>query len=64
MGVAFTPHNPVAAINIAAISASLQSERRERNAQQMHRDMRKIVALMEAATPANMAASLAASGTT
>ena len=49
MGVAFPPTNPVAAISVAAISDRLQPERREAIAQQMHREVRKIVALMEAA---------------
>jgi DNA-binding IclR family transcriptional regulator len=43
MGVAFPPHNPVAAISVAAISGRLQPERREAIAQQMHREVRKIV---------------------
>ena len=53
MGVAFPPNNPVAAISVAAISDRLQPERREAIAQQMHREVRKIVALMEAAKPPN-----------
>lgn len=56
MGVAFPPNNPVAAISVAAISGRLQPERREAIAQQMHREVRKIVALMEAAaTPTESA---------
>ena len=53
MGVAFPPHNPVAAISVAAISSRLQPERRAIIAQQMHREVRKIVAAMEAATVSN-----------
>lgn len=53
MGVAFPPNNPVAAISVAAISGRLQPERREVIAQQMHREVRKIVAAMEAATQAH-----------
>ncbi len=62
MGVAFPPHNPVAAISVAAISDRLQPERREVIAQQMHREVRKIVALMEAAKPPGSAAHSSASG--
>jgi DNA-binding IclR family transcriptional regulator len=53
MGVAFPPHNPVAAISVAAISGRLLPARREVIARQMHREVRKIVALMEAAVPPN-----------
>ena len=53
MGVAFPPHNPVAAISVAAISSRLQPERREIIAQQMHREVRKIVAAMGAAALAD-----------
>jgi DNA-binding IclR family transcriptional regulator len=55
MGVAFPPNNPVAAISVAAISGRLEPERREVIAQQMHREVRKIVALMGVATPSNAA---------
>ncbi|VTU45568.1 IclR family transcriptional regulator [Variovorax sp. PBL-E5] len=55
MGVAFPPHNPVAAISIAAISGRLLPERREVIAQQMHREVRKIVAAMEAVAPSGEA---------
>jgi DNA-binding IclR family transcriptional regulator len=58
MGVAFPPNNPVAAISVAAISGRLKPERRHVIAQQMHREVRKIVAVMEAATPSNESASL------
>lgn len=53
MGVAFPPHNPVAAISVAAISGRLLPERREVIAREMHREVRKIVALMEVPTPAD-----------
>jgi DNA-binding IclR family transcriptional regulator len=53
MGVAFPPNNPVAAISVAAISGRLKPERRQIIAQQMHREVRKIVAVMEAATSSN-----------
>ncbi len=53
MGVAFPPGNPVAAISVAAISSRLQPERRELIAQQMHREVRKIVAAMGAAALAD-----------
>jgi len=53
MGVAFPPANPVAAISVAAISGRLQPERRELIAQQMHREIRKIVATMGAAALAD-----------
>lgn len=53
MGVAFPPNNPVAAISVAAISGRLQAERRDAIAQHMHREVRKIVAAMEASTPFN-----------
>jgi DNA-binding IclR family transcriptional regulator len=57
MGVAFPPSNPVAAISVAAISDRLQPERREVIAQQMHREVRKIVAVLAvAASSANEAA--------
>ena len=48
MGVAFPPANPVAAISVAAISGRLQPERRELIAEQMHREVRRIVAAMGA----------------
>lgn len=48
MGVAFPPANPIAAISVGAISARLRPERRAVIAQQMHREVRKIVAAMEA----------------
>lgn len=53
MGVAFPPDNPVAAISVAAISGRLQTERREAIAKQMHREVRKIVTLMEASAASN-----------
>jgi len=53
MGVAFPPNNPVAAISVAAISSRLQPERREHIAQQMHREVRKLIAVMGAATSVN-----------
>ena len=53
MGVAFPPNNPVAAISVAAISGRLPAERRETIAHHMHREVRKIVALMEASAPSN-----------
>ena len=56
MGVAFPPGNPVAAISVAAISGRLPPERREVIAQQMHREVRKIVAVMEAAAASNESA--------
>lgn len=56
IGVAFPPHNPVAAISVAAISGRLQPERREVIAKHIHREVRKIVALMEAAASPNEAA--------
>ena len=55
MGVAFPPNNPVAAISVAAISGRLEPDRREVIAQQIHREVRKIVALMGVATPSNAA---------
>lgn len=55
MGVAFPPNNPVAAISVAAISSRLQPERREHIAQQMHREVRKLVAVMGAATSSDLA---------
>ncbi len=54
MGVAFPPNNPVAAISVAAISSRLQPERREHIAQQMHREVRKLVAVMGAATSSDL----------
>jgi DNA-binding IclR family transcriptional regulator len=57
MGVAFPPHNPVAAISVAAISERLLPKRREVIAQQMHREVRKIVAAMGAEPPRDEAAS-------
>lgn len=62
IGVAFPPHNPVAAISVAAISGRLQPERREVIAKHIHREVRKIVALMEAAAPPNEAANLGGQG--
>jgi len=50
MGVAFPPNDPVAAISVAAISSRLQPERREAIAQQIHREVRKIVAAIGVAT--------------
>jgi DNA-binding IclR family transcriptional regulator len=58
MGVAFPPGNPVAAISVAAISGRLQPERQEAVAQQMHREVRKIVSAMAAATSSSEAAGL------
>ena len=58
IGLAFPPHNPVAAISVAAISGRLQAERREVIAKHLHREVRKIVALMEAAAPASEAPNL------
>ncbi|MDE1949096.1 MAG: IclR family transcriptional regulator [Burkholderiales bacterium] len=48
MGIAFPPHNPIAAISVAAISGRLEPERREQIAQQMRREIRKIVGAVEA----------------
>jgi DNA-binding IclR family transcriptional regulator len=62
MGVAFPPSNPVAAISVAAISDRLQPERREVIAQQMHREVRKIVAVMEAAASSSETAGLGDQG--
>jgi DNA-binding IclR family transcriptional regulator len=56
MGVAFPPGNPVAAISVAAISSRLLPERRDVIAEQMHREVRKIVAVMEAAAASNESA--------
>jgi len=60
MGVAFPPNNPVAAISVAAISGRLLPERREVIAQQIHREVRKIVAVMGAATSSNESANFGA----
>lgn len=62
IGVAFPPHNPVAAISVAAISGRLQPERREVIAKHLHREVNKIVTLMEAAAVPHEAANLAARG--
>lgn len=58
MGVAFPPNNPVAAISVAAISSRLLLDRREVIAQQMHREVRKIVAVMGAAIAVDESANL------
>lgn len=56
IGVAFPPGNPVAAISVAAIAGRLLPERRQEIARQMHREVEKLVATMEAARPSGDAA--------
>jgi DNA-binding IclR family transcriptional regulator len=62
IGVAFPPGNPVAAISVAAIAGRLLPERRQEIALQIQREVRKIVAAMEAARTPGDAAVRTASG--